>query len=116
MGMKYYIDEQGNYLGGFDEDQEAIEVSEPPADARMKYVNGVWTVPQDLASMLIKQQIDDIEREQIMPRKTREIQIQIMLYFAQQQGLTHEQLYAVNPAYKGMVDIDNQIKALRELL
>lgn len=64
----------------------------------------------------IKAQILEIEEREIMPRKTREIQIQVMLYFGQQQGLTHEQLYAVNPAYKGMVDVDNEIKALRALL
>ena len=64
----------------------------------------------------IKAEIEAIERKEIMPRKTREIQIQVMLFFAQQQGLTHDQLYVVNPAYKGMVDIDNQIKALRAQL
>jgi hypothetical protein len=64
----------------------------------------------------IKAQILAIEEREIMPRKTREIQIQVMLFFGQQQGLTHDQLYAVNPAYKGMVDVDNEIKALRALL
>jgi hypothetical protein len=64
----------------------------------------------------IKAQILAIEEREIMPRKTREIQIQVMLFFAQQQGLTHDQLYAVNPAYKGMVDVDNQIKVLRAQL
>lgn len=64
----------------------------------------------------IKLEIEAIEQREIMPRKTREIQIQVMEYFAATQGLTKEQLYAVNPAYKGMVDIDNQIKALRAQL
>jgi len=64
----------------------------------------------------IKAQIEAIERKEIMPRKTREIQIEVMEYFAGVQGLTPEQLYEVNPAYKGMVDINNQIKALRAQL
>lgn len=64
----------------------------------------------------IKARIDTIEREQIMPRKTREIQIQVMEYFAQTQGLTKQQLYAANPAYKGMVDINKEIIALRAQL
>ena len=38
---KYYIDNQGNYIGGFDETieppQDSIEIQEPPQDARQKY-------------------------------------------------------------------------------
>lgn len=64
----------------------------------------------------IKGKIEEIERNEIMPRKTREIQIQVMEYFASTQGITKEQLYLVNPAYKGMVDVDTQIRALREQL
>jgi len=64
----------------------------------------------------LKAQILAIEEREIMPRKTREIQIEVMEYFASTQGITPEQLYMVNPAYRGMVDVDNQIKALRAQL
>jgi hypothetical protein len=53
----------------------------------------------------LKEQLDEIEREEIMPRKTREIQIQLMEFLAAQQGITPEQL-ALNPAYAGMKDVD----------
>jgi hypothetical protein len=64
----------------------------------------------------IKAEIDAIERREIMPRKTREIQIELMEYLGGLQGVTPEQLYQLNPAYKGMVDINDQIIALRALL
>jgi hypothetical protein len=53
----------------------------------------------------LKQQLDEIERAEIMPRKTREIQIQLMEFLAAQQGITPEQL-ALNPAYAGMKEVD----------
>jgi hypothetical protein len=70
----------------------------------------------DKRELRIKAEIDAIERREIMPRKTREIQIQVMEYFAGTQGITPAQLYEVNQAYKGMVDINNQIIALRDQL
>lgn len=58
-------------------------------------------------------QIDQIEIATLMNRATREF----MLLIAEQQGaasgLTPSQLYAANPAYKKVKDIDNQIVALR---
>lgn len=88
------------------------------------YSPELWVVGEDVSTepivetpeekeTRIKAEIDAIERREIMPRKTREIQIQVMEYFAGVQGLTPSQLYAVNPAYKGMVDVNNQIIALR---
>lgn len=84
-------------------EEEAFALLNPPA------------TPEEMREN-IKQQIASIEIAEIMPRKTREIQIQVMEYFAATQGVSKEQLYAVNPAYKGMVDVDNQIKALRAQL
>lgn len=61
----------------------------------------------------LKSELDAIERAEIMPRKTREIQIQLMEFLAAQQGITPEQL-AMNPAYSGMKEIDAQCAALRQ--
>lgn len=121
MTTRYYIDADGNYLGGFsdgnpDIPQGAIEVLDAPENIMSTFVNGAWQLTEAGRKSLIKEEIEAIERRELMPRKTREIQIQVMLYFGQQQGLTHDQIYAVNPAYKGMVDVDNQIKALRAQL
>jgi hypothetical protein len=60
----------------------------------------------------LKAELDAIERNEIMPRKTREIQIQLMEFLAVQQGITPEQL-ALNPAYAGMKEIDAICVALR---
>jgi hypothetical protein len=50
---KYYVDQDGNYLGGFDGAEppaDSIEVSSPPAHGLDKFINGVWVpyvpVPQ----------------------------------------------------------------------
>lgn len=45
MATKYYVDAEGNYIGGFDgvdPPEGAIEVPEAPEDARQKWVNGAW--------------------------------------------------------------------------
>jgi hypothetical protein len=46
MGMtQYYVDTNGNYLGGFDGATPpvgAIEVSAPPTDGRQKWINNAW--------------------------------------------------------------------------
>ena len=49
MGLetKFYVDIDGNYLGGFSEYNEkipknAIEVSSPPPHGWQKYFQGVW--------------------------------------------------------------------------
>jgi hypothetical protein len=52
---KYYVDNEGNFLGGFDGvtiggeylepniPDGAIEVETPPQDARQKFINGTWS-------------------------------------------------------------------------
>jgi hypothetical protein len=42
--MKYYVDEQGSYIGGFDGSvpDGGVEVSNPPNDGRQKFVDGQW--------------------------------------------------------------------------
>lgn len=80
---------------------EAIELQKPPPET-----------PEQIVERL-KAELDAIERAEIMPRKTREIQIQLMEFLAAQQGITPEQL-AHNPAYAGMKAIDAQCAALRQ--
>lgn len=82
-------------------DEEAVELQKPPPET-----------PEQAIERL-KVELDAIERAEIMPRKTREIQIQLMEFIAAQQGITPEQL-AMNPAYTGMKEIDAQCAALRQ--
>jgi hypothetical protein len=111
--MTYFIG-QGGYYEGDKMSPEDIEVTCRP-DFTYIWVDGEWVVDPELFEQKIKAQIDEIEQREIMPRKTREIQIQLMEFLAAQQGITPQQLQA-NPAYAGMVNVDNQIKALRALL
>lgn len=51
--MKYYVDDQGVYLGGWDDNPPSgsIEVPYPPEDARQLWLGDSWlSVPIDLAS------------------------------------------------------------------
>lgn len=85
-----------------------VEITENEADELLN--------PPESAEQIInrlKSELDAIERAEIMPRKTREIQIQLMEFLAVQQGITPEQL-AMNPAYTGMKEIDAQCVALRQ--
>lgn len=69
--------------------------------------------PKEQVIERLKAELEAIERAEIMPRKTREIQIQLMEFLAAQQGITPEQL-EMNPAYAGMKEIDAQCAALRQ--
>lgn len=82
-------------------DEEAAELLKPPPET-----------PEQAVERL-KSELDAIERAEIMPRKTREIQIQLMEFLAAQQGIPPEQL-ALNPAYAGMKEVDAQCAALRQ--
>lgn len=83
------------------------------------YVNGQFVKPEPIPETTeqiverLKSTLDAIERAEIMPRKTREIQIQLMEFLAVQQGIPPEQL-AMNPAYTGMKEIDAQCVTLRQ--
>ncbi|ACT50859.1 hypothetical protein [Methylovorus glucosotrophus] len=47
METKYFVDTDGNYLGGFcgaEPPDGAIEISEPPAHGSDKFADGVWVV------------------------------------------------------------------------
>lgn len=48
MTTKYYVDINGNYLGGFSEGnsaipQDALEVPNPPSNAKHKWLNNQWS-------------------------------------------------------------------------
>lgn len=58
----------------------------------------------------IRAQITTLEREQLMPRATREF----MLFDLESRFAA--EVLAVNPGYQAVKAFDNQIKALRDLL
>lgn len=60
-----------------------------------------------------KRQIAEIERDTLMNRAVREFMILSAEAQAAAQGVTPAQLYAVNPAYKSVKDVDTQVTALR---
>lgn len=47
MATKYYVDTEGNYLGGFEGSApaNATEVANPPAHGRAKWLNNAWEEP-----------------------------------------------------------------------
>jgi hypothetical protein len=63
-----------------------------------------------------KRQIDEIERNTLMNRAVREFMILSAEAQAAAQGVTPVQLYAANPAYKSVKDVDTQVTALRAKL
>lgn len=60
-----------------------------------------------------KRQITEIERETLMNRAVREFMLLSAEAQAAAQGVTPVQLYAANPAYKSVKDVDAQVAALR---
>lgn len=72
MGMtKFFIDRDGNYLGGYDgaePPEGAIEVAEAPHDARQKWTGGRWQpfveVPDRVSSRQFKMQLQIVGLKQ----------------------------------------------------
>lgn len=60
-----------------------------------------------------KRQIAEIERETLMNRAVREFMLLSAEAQAATQGVTTAQLYAANPGYKSVKDVDTQVAALR---
>jgi hypothetical protein len=82
-------------------EDEGSDIYEPPAKREIR----------------IKAEIEAIERADMMNRRAREaFMLQAEAIAADQYGLTPEQLYQVNPGYKGAKDVDDKVKALRALL
>lgn len=57
--------------------------------------------------------ISQIERETLMNRATRELMLGIAEKEGASLGLTPEQLYVANVAYRSVKDVDSRIAALR---
>ena len=107
--MKYWITGAGIHRALPDH----VPVSEGSVEiTEQEYLDNTVNSPAQIVARL-KAELDAIERAEIMPRKTREIQIQLMEFLAAQQGITPQQL-AMNPAYTGMKEIDAQGVALRQ--
>jgi hypothetical protein len=68
--------------------------------------------PQDLAM----QTIVALEREQLMPRATREFILTLMESQAQEMGVTTEVLMTKNALYRRVKQFDQQIAELRAML
>jgi len=64
----------------------------------------------------VKRQILEIERDTMMNRAVREFMLLSAEAQAAAQGITPEQLYAANPAYKSVKDVDSQVTELRKKL
>jgi len=76
-------------------------------------INATNQISAQIAAL--KAELENIERKDIMNRRAREAFIlQAEQIAASQYEMTPEQLYKVNPGYKGAKDIDNQCAALRE--
>ncbi|MCT6721743.1 hypothetical protein [Acidovorax sp. K2F] len=65
---------------------------------------------------LVKLQIETMEREQLMPRATREFMLTFMEAQALEMGVTQETLMAKNALYRRVKQFDDQITALRAQL
>lgn len=57
--------------------------------------------------------IATLERETLLARPTREFMLGMMVQLAAQQGVSEPQLYADNPGYRKVKDLDDRIKSLR---
>lgn len=71
---------------------------------------------QEDPSAKVIQSIEQIERQILMNRAVREFLLLSAEATAATQGVTPEQLYTVNSAYKKVKDVDTQIAALRSQL
>lgn len=71
------------------------------------------TPPPEPEKTKAKRQIAEIERDTLMNRAVREFMLAYAAREAAANALTLDQLYAVNPAYKAVKDVDTQIVALR---
>lgn len=61
MATKFFRDNDGNYIGGYDGAEPpvgAIEVSVAPDDARYKWDGAAWAVPPAIQEEVDKEKID----------------------------------------------------------
>lgn len=57
-----------------------------------------------------------LETSALLPRPSRDFMLAMMVQLAAQQGVSEPDLYARNPGYRKVKDLDEEIKALRESL
>jgi hypothetical protein len=97
-------------------------VSIPPDPANNDYAEYLaWIAagnipdPADVLNpkIAIQAQIDSLEREQLLPRVSREGLLLTMETFGAMQGITPAQLYLTNVAYHKVKDFDTQIALMR---
>ena len=79
-------------------------------DYTQEELDAIAAQPQPDPKDAIREQIKQLEAEQLMPRATREFMLTFMEMNAPAEVL------AVNPGYQAVKAFDNQIKALRDLL
>jgi len=87
-------------------EQQIVELTQDELDE-------VASRPVEPEKTKAKRQIAEIERETLMNRAVREFMILSAEAQAAAQGVTPAQLYAANPAYKSVKDVDAQVAALR---
>lgn len=99
--------------------EEATEEQRSAADvllASLTTPEALALEAQESAKEAIRQQIRDIEEEQLIPRGLREFLLLQLPQIAQSGGVTEAQLYLANPFYKKLKDVNAQIVALRAQL
>jgi hypothetical protein len=69
--------------------------------------------PVPLSADSLKQMLDLLERKDTSFRAVREILLQVLIYFGSTQGASPAKLYAENPAFKGLKDLDTAASAIR---
>lgn len=70
-------------------------------------------LPNRIRAEVVLQRITSLEREQLMPRLTRETILRLAEQEAAQLGLTIEQLKVKNKGYRSLKAFDDQIALLR---
>lgn len=83
---------------------------ETTRDYTQAEIDAIASGPQPDPRAVILAQIDALERQQLMPRATREFMLTFMELNAPPEVLE------VNPGYQAVKAFDNQIKVLREQL
>jgi len=115
--MKHYKDPVTNevYAYSADGSQDAYIKAGlvPISDAELTVLRAP-IVAQQRAN--IQNQIESLERQQLMPRITREALLSIILQQSIVPGLTESQLYATDINYRKLKDLDVSIVALRDQL
>ena len=121
--MRYVIIENGIVINAIEADAIMAAangwVQTDTAGPGCGYSGGTFTEPPrdiNIERAAIQTQIDTLEREQLMPRLTREIFLPLMVTTASSQGVDEPTLYAASIGYRKLKDFEAQIVALRDQL